>query len=126
DRVVDVFLETTLTARQLLQVASGRLRAGLLKLSAKALVSPAIVLNRRAGVDVAVAGGGDVGHTQIDTERSIDIALVRVRNVAHRQQVERALAVHEVGFALPVRQQFTLALARLIGDVQSEEHRSEL
>jgi len=112
DRVVDVFLETTLTARQLLQVASGRLRAALLKLRAKALVSPAIVLNRRAGVDVAVAGGGDVGHTQID------IALVRVRNVAHRQQVERALAVHEVGFALPVRQQFTLALARLIGDVQ--------
>jgi len=118
DRVVNVFLETALATCQLFQVAFGRLCAALLKLSAEALVLPAIALNRRASVDVAVAGSGDIRHAQIDSQCSVNITLIRIGNITHCQQVEHAFTIYEVGFALPVCQQLKLTLARLIGNVQ--------
>ena len=102
--VVDVFLEAALAAREFPQVAFGRQAAARLQVGTELLHPLAVALDRCAGQHVAVAGGGNVGHAQIDAQRGFHVARLRVGDFARRQQEEHPIPKHEVRLALAVRQ----------------------
>lgn len=127
NNVVDISLKAGLPARHLFQVVFSRLAAALLQRLTQLGVAFAGVLDSFAAEHITVTGYSDIGHTHVDTQRFVGLALVRVRNIAHRQQKELfgCLAIDQITLALLILQEFLLAFACAVGDVQAPIYRPD-
>ena len=129
DRVVDVCGKATLLARQLLEATLRAARALALQLLAQAPVTKAHGLNRRPRVHDAIAIYSDIHDAQVNAEKAVRVKRRFFGYLAGRREVEVALAIDQVAFALLVCQQGQLVCAGHEGHVlstaqQPDRHRS--
>ncbi len=119
DAMVRILLKPALTTGQPAQMAFRRETAALLEPPAQVRVPASFAFNRSPAVPFAVAIRGKVRDAQVYPKHAVDLLLVRLRHVAHGQQVEHSLVVHQVAFAFAVRQQRALMVAQTVGDILS-------
>ena len=123
--VVGVALKAALPTGQLTETALGRQGATRLKVRAILLETLAGVLDALAGVDCAIAVGGDVRHAEVNAKRIVKHLLVRIGNVAGSEQVELALAIDKIGLALLKLQQGKLPVSGYKWHVLPPAHRPD-
>ena len=109
--VIFVALEPLLFLGKRSQPAPGCLGSASLKTSAAAGKLATDGLYGVAGVVRAVAVRRDIDDAKIDTENLRRFDQFRIVNVADAREIEAALDVHQVNFALAVRKQLPLVLA---------------
>lgn len=109
DRVVHVMSETAFLTCQLLQSAASRIRLALLKALAQTAVTITHAFNLRTGMAFAVTVGSNIDNAQVNAKRSINVLWRGFIHLTGREQLERALHTHQIGFAALRLQQFPLA-----------------
>lgn len=125
DRVVDLSGKASFFAGKLSEATTTRLRTLLLQLATQTTVAKAHVLNLTAAVQLLVAVSRNRGDTEINTE------IVGWRfergfvNVARLIQVELAIAIDKIGFALSLCQQSPVGFTTDKGDGQSPIERPD-
>ena len=77
----------------------------------------------RMGLTVRVEG--KVTDTQIDPEPSLDLPLLRIRDVHRDEKVEATISNHEVGFPSVVNEKFSLMVSAYEGDSLSSADRPD-
>lgn len=112
DRVVGVGGKAVLFAGQILEAAARRLRAFALQFGAQAAVTAAHIVHSAAAINRPVAVSSNIDNAQVYAKEVAHVFDGRLVHFADLMQVERAAPVHQIRFALHVRQQGKLALAR--------------
>jgi len=115
DAVVHVSGKAVFFMAALLEQAFSRLRFLLLELCPQPRVAMAQSVQVGARIVGPVAVGGDVRHASVNAKELANILWVRRLDIAGDEQIELAIDVTQVGLAPVVLQQFTLAVAALIG-----------
>jgi hypothetical protein len=105
DNVVGISGKATLFARQLLQSAFGRTGLLLLQLASKATLAKANALNLGALVELSVAISGDVGDSQVDTEKTIRVYRRVFVYVTALIKLELAFAIDKITFTMQTLKQ---------------------
>jgi len=117
DHVVGVFLKAPLASLELAQAALGRSGSDLLQHLTAGRIPLAAAFNLIARVGSAVRVSCQIDDAQVNPEYTLNRLLIRLWQVAHRHQVERATLVYQVAFALPVDQKRDLTIAGTERDV---------
>ena len=69
-----------------------------------------------SAVHGAVAVRGDVDHAEIDAEKIVHVFRIWIVDVTSGCQIERSIAIDQIGFALAVAEQMFLALTSAVSD----------
>lgn len=117
DAVVRVLLKPSLPTRKTAQPLFGRPCTDRLECRSTMGVPFPFAIDLRTRMDIAVAIGREIDATQVYPDHSLYLLRIRIRHVAHRQQIEHPFVVDQIAFASAVRQQRALMLAQTVGDV---------
>lgn len=107
--VIGVSGKPALLATEFLEMSFGAPRSAFLELGSKTLMSSTDVVERGAAVYITVAVRGNVNHSEIHTKEVFCVFRFRIIDVAGSRQIEFALVIDQIGFALAVNEQFLLA-----------------
>ena len=111
DAMVDVALETGLSARRTAQGTSGRTGSFFLQSPATGSVPPADILDLGTGEDVSAAAHGEVDDAQVDAEHIHRCTGGNILDVAGDGQRPLAAHEHQIDFAFGTGQHVTLLAA---------------
>jgi hypothetical protein len=108
--MVGVFLEAGFLPREFLEMAFSALRSTLLQTLAQRGMPLAVLLNCFAAKGLALAIGGQIDHTKIDSEGPIRGVKSWFRHIEGHSQVEHAVAIEQVGLPFdPISTRFLIA-----------------
>ena len=109
DHVVGIGRKASFLSAQAAQPKPGGAGVLALQLPPKPAVAIPYVLDVRAAVHGGVTIDGDVRHAQINPKHAVNFLRRRLVHDTHGQQVERAVAIDQIGFALARGKQDDLA-----------------
>ena len=110
DDVIHVSGKALFFAGKNFQFALGRTRLFGLQFATQLAVTVAHTLHALSLVKRAVTGYGDIGDSKVNPKKTFGVNLWRFVNVARLEQVELAIAVDEIAFAVQPFEQLGLAL----------------
>src|SRR5258706_842484 len=123
--VVCVLLKPTLFASQLSQMPFSGERTPLLQSPAQIGITATLPFDQPPAVLFAIAVGRRIDDAQVYPKHAVNRLLIRFRQVAHGQQIERATVVDQIALTFARRQQVTLALTRAVGNVLATVQRPD-
>lgn len=100
--------ETTLFARQLLELTSCRMGLSFLELGSQLAMAVANVVHSLCAMHYAIAIDGDIFDAEVNAENIFNILWCRFVNVASREQIEVAADEAQIGLAALVLKQFSV------------------
>jgi len=123
DNVVGVSGKAFLFAREFPQATARRLCAFGLQLAAQLAMAITNRLDAFALVDCACAINGDVGDTEIDTQKAVYVIWRRFFHLTGGEQIKLAVNQAQVSFTALPCQEFQLSLSTHKGDSQATTRR---
>lgn len=114
--VIGVSGKSALFATEFLEMPFCGPRSAFLESGSRFTPSPADTVKFRATMYSAVAIRGDVDHTEIDAEKIVHVFRIWIVDVTSGCQIERSIAIDQIGFALAVAEQMFLALTGGVSD----------
>jgi len=123
--VILVLLKPFLLAAHLAKTALCCSGAYALQCCSALRISLPVRFNRRAGVLVAEAIGGNVNHAQINPEYSAGRKQLRIVKVAHGGEIPLAAHQHQINLTLAMFKQFALVVAASIGNLVAPGHQPD-
>jgi hypothetical protein len=117
--MVDIFLKSSLSTRNLLELPLGGFSALALKITPTVREFAPILVDRFPAVASPVRISSDVDHTKVNTEYVRGGDKRRLVNVANASEVKFAANKHQIDFALTKGEELPLILAHDIRDFKS-------
>ena len=114
--MIGVFLKPGFFARELLKMPPGAFRPTLLQALAQGCMALAVTLDSLSAKGFAFAVCSQVDDAEIDTQHSIRSIRRWLRNVKRYRQIERPVAVEQVGLPFDGIQARLLIVPNLEGD----------